>query len=302
MRWFNFLRTVSVVGFGATLVSGCGEEDVDSDAIKTKGMHAIITAVASGNGETVVTAQLRVGGDNGTIVELSSGDTLVGTVDGETKTLGAIEDREKYRATFDTDAADTEIQVSFEREEDEDAPDSSVTLPDPFSILDLEEEEVQRGDDVLITWEPEGSGDINWSLDGDCVWTADGTTSDDGSHTLTAEDVEVLGTDEGENCEVTVTLERAASGSVDPAFEEGGTIRAYQRRSVSFTSTPGPGEPGTGTGGSGNATGGTSSTGGNAAAGAGEGGSGNASATGGAGGATGEAGAVNAGGSAGSEG
>jgi hypothetical protein len=140
-----------------------------------------------------------------------------------------------------------------------------VTLPEPFS-LELGEDmdqEVQRGQDVQIVWEPAGSGSVAWAVDGDCVWMEHGSTTDDGSLSLDAEDVRVHSLDEGETCEVTVTVERTARGRVDPAFEEGGVIEATQRRRVTFSSTPGPDEEGyepSGTGGSSSGTGGSPST------------------------------------------
>jgi hypothetical protein len=51
--------------------------------------------------------------------------------------------------------------------------------------------------------------------------------------------------DEGEDCDVTITLERTNDGDVDSAFD-GGKFQAIQRRRILFTSTPAPGEDGTG--------------------------------------------------------
>ena len=47
-----------------------------------------------------------------------------------------------------------------------------------------------------------------------------------------------LGSAEAESCPVQLMVERERSGSIDPAFTEGGSAVAYQRRIQSFTSTP----------------------------------------------------------------
>jgi len=41
-----------------------------------------------------------------------------------------------------------------------------------------------------------------------------------------------------EACPVTFTLARTQSGEVDPAFTEGGRVRAHQIRTAAFISTP----------------------------------------------------------------
>lgn len=236
-----------IVGLGlvltGSLLSGCVKEDVDSDAIRTKGMYADYSALAVGNGDTVVTAQLTVGGDNGTIVKLVDEDELEATVGDETKRLGAINNRERYRGTFSTDDGGTEITISFLRgDEDENAPDSFATLPDKFDLSIDGDTEIQRGTAVDISWDPEGSGSVSWSVEGDCVWSESGSTNDDGAATIAAEDIRVQNLDKGETCDVTVTVDRVSTGTVDPEFEEGGRFRAIQRRTATFTSTPNPDE------------------------------------------------------------
>lgn len=241
----NFGISLVAVGAAVLALSGCSE-DVGSGAIRTQGMYANFSVVAEGEGSSEVVAVLRVGGDNGTFVVLEDEDELIASADGDSKTMQGFNDGTKYRSTFDTDAGGTAFQIAFERGEDDPAPDSEVTMPDGFSVslADADGDAIQRGNEVAIEWDPAGSGDIDWEVNGDCIWKEDGTTSDDGSFTIQGNDVEVKSLDEGETCEVTVTLERNNSGSVDAAFEEGGKFIATQRRTVRFDSTPAPSEEG----------------------------------------------------------
>lgn len=235
--WISFLVV------GVALV-GCSE-DVGSSAIRTKGMYANYEALSEGDGKTTVTAELRVGGDDGTYVVLEDPDQLVASAEGDEEVMDGFDDGKKYRTTFDTDEGGTVINIAFERGEDENAPDSSVKLPEPFTLglADFDEGvEIARGEDVAIVWDPGASGEIDWEVTGDCIWSEDDETKDDGSFTIPASAFRVTDLDKGESCEVTITLERSTSGRVDRAFEEGGEFEAKQRRRVTFTSTPAPGE------------------------------------------------------------
>ena len=221
---------------------GCAE-DVDSEDIRTSGMYAIFEAVADGSGETTISAQLRVGGDDGTFVELTGQDELTASTEDDDMVLRHDNsgNRHYYEGSLDGDEEGLEIQIAFSRgDEDDDAPDSYASLPAPFeaSLEDEDAEYIHRGNDVFIVWDNEASGRMEWSLEGDCVKSESGSTNDDGSLTIDAEDIEVWETDRGEACDVTVTLDRIEEGETDSAFEEGGEFYAIQRRTVTFNSMP----------------------------------------------------------------
>ncbi len=226
----------------AGLSFGCAE-DVDSTDIRTGGMYAIYEAVSDGSGETDISAQLRVGGDDGTFIELKADDELTVTTDEDEATLRHIEkgNRHYYESTIDGDEGGLEIQIALSRGDlDDDAPDSFATLPKPFeaALEDKDLKDILRGNDVFIVWDNEANGKMEWSLEGDCVKSESGSTDDDGSLTIKAEDVEVWESDQGEACDVTVTLDRIKKGETDTTFEEGGEFYAIQRRSVTFSSMP----------------------------------------------------------------
>src|SRR5690606_24985132 len=133
-------------------------------------------------------------------------------------------------ATFDVDEAGTEFIFAFLRGEDDDAPMSTVRLPEPFE-MEVTTSDVQRTvDDVEFTWDPPGDGDIRVNVDGSCLFFERKETPDDGEHSVSAEVHRQLGEDDGEQCTGTVELDRARRGSIDSAFTEGGEIVAHQVR------------------------------------------------------------------------
>lgn len=230
-------RVLGVLGL-VFLALGC-TESVESTDIRTTGIYPEITVEAEGNGSSTVTVRLKVGGSNSnTFLDLTGGDTLEATVEGETKRLRETSD-ETYSATFPVDAEGTEFLVAFLRtEEDESAPASVVRLPAPFELEVAPREASRATDDVELTWDPPGNGDIDWQISGECIKREWDAIPDDGSHTITADSIETFESDKADSCTVTVLLERSRRGSVDEAFTEGGRVVAIQRRRTTFTSTP----------------------------------------------------------------
>ena len=229
MRWI-------VLGLVATAF-GCSES-VESTDVKTTGIYPEITVTADGSGSSRVRVRLKVGGSNSnTLLDLTGGDELTATVDGDTKVLDETSD-ETYTATFPVDEEGTEFTIAFTREDDDSAPASTVTLPAPFTMLASPPEASRATDDVDIDWDPPAGGNVEFSMSGDCVKMDQDDLPDDGSHTITADSIETFEDDEDESCTVSVGLERAQRGNIDPAFTEGGRIEALQVRSDSFTSTP----------------------------------------------------------------
>lgn len=230
-------RVLGVFGI-LFLALGC-KESVESTDIRTTGIYPEITVEAEGSGSSTVTVKLKVGGSNSnTFLELTGGDTLVATVDGDEKTLRETSD-EVYSASFPVDAEGTEFQIAFLRtEEDESAPASVVQLPAPFE-LEVDPREASRAtDDVELSWDPPAGGDLDWDMSGECIQRDFDTIPDDGTYTITADSIDTFESDEQDSCTVTVQLERSQRGSIDEAFTEGGRIVAIQRRRGSFTSTP----------------------------------------------------------------
>jgi hypothetical protein len=234
MRWYYAM----LIAACAAATFGCSEEDVDSSAIRTQGIYARFELVGDGD-DTEVTADIRVGGRTGTVIDLAGEDELVVTSGDERRTMSGSNG--DYSVTMSGSDDGQEFVIAFERgSDDEGAPDSTATLPDGFTIGGISSgEEVSRGDGVTVTWDPNGTDDdMSWSLDGDCLFREDGEMGDSGELDLTASNYDLHPDDEETTCEATLTIERSRPGHLDPAYGEGGGVLAIQRRSISFMSAP----------------------------------------------------------------
>lgn len=229
---------LALVGGLALAAVGC-TETVESEDIRTSGIYPEITVEASGSGSSSVTVKLKVGGDDSnTFLELTGDDRLEATVDGDTKELDETGSF-TYRTTFPVDAEDTQFVIGFIRgDADDSAPASVVRLPAPFELTLGATEASRADDDLEYTWEPAGSGDMDWELEGDCIQRDDGETPDDGSNRIGAGTIDTFESEAEDSCTVALELSRERSGSIDEAFTEGGRIVARHVRRDSFTSTP----------------------------------------------------------------
>jgi hypothetical protein len=220
-RWA--LLTLSTAALACT-------ESVESSDIRTSGVYPEFRVVADGSGTSEASARLKVGGnDSNTFLDLRDGDRIEVSAGGETRVLN-IENDHRYSTRFPIDAAGTEFVFAFIRsDQDESAPSSVVSLPEPFALA-MAATEASRVSAAV--------GYLHWDVAGDCVWSEEGETPDDGSHSLGAEEVHAPASDETESCSVQLTARRGFSGTLDPAFTEGGENVAYQARAHLFTSTP----------------------------------------------------------------
>jgi len=233
------------LGVGCVALLGACAEDVDSANVKTNGMYADLTVTAREDGQSEVRAAILIGGrDSNTYAQLSAGDVLSAMSGSESKTLteegGSGGEVHIYRANFAGTEANKEFTVAFDRENDESAPESTTTLPDPFVIsAPVAAVEVSRAAPLTVTWSPTTSDGATISVDGDCVVVELATdATDTGSHTFAANTIAASAGADGDSCDVVVTVTTRASGSVDSAFGEGGRFDARQERSVTIRSTP----------------------------------------------------------------
>jgi hypothetical protein len=226
---------------GLLALPACAES-VESDDVFTDGIYAEMRAEASEDG-TRVTATLRVGGStSNTYVMLTGDDSLSATAGGEVEEMTPqnLGDRYHYTADLDATGEDTEVVFRFTRSIDDGAPDSRCTLPRPMTIdAPVEGDTFSRAEDVVITWDTSGSSrPISLTVDGDCFSDLSVSLEDDpGSYTIQAGMLPSLG-DPATACVATVRLSRTNSGSLDPAFGEGGSVVCSQTRTVTFRSDP----------------------------------------------------------------
>ena len=231
------LGSLSVLSLllATTGAAGCRQE-VESTDVRTSGVYPDIDVRAEGSGSTRVQVKLRVGGPvSNTFLELVGKDRLTATAGGVTKELD--NNGLAYAATFPGDAAGSIVVAFMRGDADVSAPNTTVNLPAPFTLTLGAQELSRAAGDLAFTWSPaSGTGDVDVSADGRCVGLHLETTPDDGSSSISGDQLHAQNVDDA--CQVVLTLARTQSGEVDPAFTEGGRVHAHQIRSASFTSTP----------------------------------------------------------------
>ena len=230
-----------MIGLGAIGLVACqGTEDVDSTDVRTSGVYADMQVVATGDGQSEVTASLWVGGeDSNTYLDLQGDDNLVASAGNDSRSM--TRRGEEYEAVFDADAGGTEFNVAFKRgRDDTTAPHSHVVLPDPFVLAGLDPRDTaSRSEGFTLTWQTSSAGnDMRLALTGGCLHGERNEISDSGSITFNADDLETDLGHEDDTCDAEICVERYRSGAVDPAFGEGGEFDAIQRRCISFISVP----------------------------------------------------------------
>lgn len=223
-------------------------ERIDSNDVRTAGVQPIIEAIAAGNGKISVSAELRMGGVlSNNFLDLAEGDQLLVTSGGDERAMTrnvSLLNQVYYTVDLDGDEENKSIEISFVRTEDESAPSSTVTMPASLAMTAPEPGLAWLGgtDDLEIAWDNSGKEDtLTLSIRGDCIKAHQEELEDDGVHrvpanTLTLEE----GMEEGmaDGCEISVTLERHRKGTLDPAFDQAGTIQAVVTRQVVLTFTP----------------------------------------------------------------
>lgn len=237
-----------VLPMGLLALSAIGCQPADSSDVATHGIYADISVTAGDAGGSDVYTSLRVGGPlSNTYLELTGGDQLIAytgsgfgisTSMNETNTLGLI----SYHANFPGQVADTPFKVSFLRDTEVSAPDTEMTLPAPFTITAPATNTTfsRASDPITVTWSGSGQPDpMTYSIIGGCIQSQfnDTISSDSGTLTIPAGTI-LASTTGGGTCAVSIGILRARNGSLDPAYGEGGTARAYQNRNVTINSAP----------------------------------------------------------------
>jgi hypothetical protein len=219
------------------LAAGCRQQ-VESTDIRTSGVYPDIDVTADGSGSTRVQVRLKVGGAaSNTFLDLTGEDRLQVTTGGVTKDMDGS--GVSYIATFPTEAAGPFVIAFLRGPADTSAPTTTVILPAPFAVTVPVREVSRATDDLAFTWAPtSGTGDIDESIGGSCVDLILETIPDDGTATISRDQIHASAGGAGDACTVTVSLARSQSGQPDPAFTEGGSVTARQVRSTTFTSKP----------------------------------------------------------------
>lgn len=235
------MRRLLLAALGIAALSAC--EAVESEDVNTSGLYADLWVIAEGDGASRAVGILRVGGElSNTFVELTGGDKLTATRDGEDPVEmyeQQLLDARSYRADFADDTPDLDVTIAFERELDESAPSSVMSLPQPFEVAPIAAQYSRLTDDIVLTWDNTQAEEMAVWVEGPCIVNYYSTRKPDtGSWTVSAEDIQANEGAEEENCELEVTLWRSRSGTVDPAYGKGGKAWGHQTRQLTTLSVP----------------------------------------------------------------
>ncbi|GGI70412.1 hypothetical protein [Shewanella gelidii] len=228
-------------------ISGC-LSSTESDNIDNNALWASIKIEDRNAGPTAkVTAELNVGGFSGTNVELSDGEKLEVTVNGETSELKHDTDflDIDYQTHVQVTREVTLFTIDFYRNGEPDILGSNVELPLAFDIVEPEEEQRIFSDTPLsVQWNSALSdSEMKVNVSVSCGTSTGGTvalakdfmTADDGNYNVnlnTAFLNEIQDLDREQSCDVEVELLRRSEGSLADGYGEGGEIVALRARKV----------------------------------------------------------------------
>jgi hypothetical protein len=218
----------------------------------TEGMFLTYKVMSEGEGSgSDAHAVLTVGGSFGSWVDLEGDDQLIATVgEGEdTESLVLAESSlltlHSYSASFETDAAGSLFDLSFERgtaaADPTGAPSSVVTLPEGFELTEPEvgfEVSTSAEDgELVVSWDSISNEPMTISVDGDCFsGYIETEATDSGTHSIPVSNFADNMYDEMTSCTATITVERKKAGTVDSAFD-GGIATGVQKRTLDIEIT-----------------------------------------------------------------
>ncbi len=227
----------------ATLAAATACSTVASEDVTTDALYADMWVIAEGDGASRAVATLRVGGElSNTFVELSGGDALTATRDGE-EPVAMVEQEllgaRSYRADFPDDTPDLDVTIALEREVDDGAPASVMSLPQPFALDPIDGAYSRDNDDIVLTWDNTAAEEISVWVEGSCIQnTYTPRMADAGTYTLAADSIQANAGEEAENCEIEISVWRSRPGTVDPGYGKGGAAWGHQVRKLTTVSTP----------------------------------------------------------------
>ncbi len=215
----------------------------DSDDLNTSGIEADMQVIV-GSSQAVARADLSVAGGSGP-VDLSSNDKLyVSSGLNITKTLYRAGKEGRYEATFATSefsAVNATFRFNLQREDnqEDDAPNSTVTVPTGFNIIfPSANSEFVETDAIDLTWDNGTTGSIDIDMTSTCEddktplsSERDVTTEDDSAYTIGNLDqfYPVIG---NVDCELKIEMSRKNTGNADSNLGRGSEIAAERSDKV----------------------------------------------------------------------
>jgi hypothetical protein len=249
MHFHSFpARAITVLA--AAFVVGCTTSD--STDIRTSGMRPSMSITSSSTSPgSNVSVILFVGDSITTRIELEGEDKLSVTAGEEVKELGETKILElvSYSAAIATQEPGDEVVIAFSRgEDDEDAPDSRVALTEKVSLTSPAAGGAfsRENDNIVVTWANSAPSEdtVKVETSGECIQGTElSVPANETSVTLAAGSITKREPRENEEqpvpdeCELSITVKRSRSGTVDPAFGGGSLTHTY-RASTSVTTRP----------------------------------------------------------------
>jgi len=232
----------------AAALAAC--EQIASGDIGTHGIYADLEADGFGGGVTFASAELRAGGELSNVtVDLDPCDRLTATLSGVERTMSKRDDvlgRVWYETSFASEPEGAELRIAFIRSDSggcsapgPSAPDSTVTLPAPFSVTaPAPGATLRRSAPFTVSWTPARPDPMRLWVTGPCVHPAAfGASPGAASLVVPAGSIQPL-SDPLASCSLELELVRSRAGVVDPAYGEGGRFVARQTRRVTAQSMP----------------------------------------------------------------
>jgi hypothetical protein len=234
-------KRFAVILLGLVSAVGC-KETLASKNIRTQGIAMEATVTATSETRSRVYVRLLAGGDeSNTYVELTEGDRLIASADGEDKQMEQTSEGE-FEADFDIGAEDTLFELRLMRNEFDDATENSGRLPAPFEITSEYDDEVSRDDDLELAWDPTSSDPMRLEVDNtddSCIFSHNiNIPNDDGTFVIQGGTLDSTGGDEPETCEITLELARRRDGDTDRVLDPESSIILRQVRGASLQSAP----------------------------------------------------------------
>ena len=230
-------------------LTGCNSESSSSEDIRTQGIWAKMDVDGQPDGRSRVVVELNVGGEFGTNVELTEDEYLEVSANGETVRLSEDNDLFDidYQTYIDTIESNTEFNIRFYRSNGEAIVNSTGNLPEAFEITAPQSTEVFSRQDILtLAWTPaQSAGSINFIATLSCPTIGGGSTSsanyvtiqDSGEYQYTIANHSIFdGTtpnlDTSAQCDMSLTLRRLGTGTIDSAFDSGSEFSTSQTRRI----------------------------------------------------------------------
>lgn len=235
---------------------GCAEKMSSSD-VRTSGWSAEFEVTAHG-GDSNTGTRARALFYGGSDVLVLEGEDMIevteikpGEDEGETKQM-LRKGGDDYLADFTGTEEDTKYVFSLSRgPDDDDAPNSSVTLPPRLEVEGIENNgtvqengqvAISRTSDIVLTWAEDHTDDlVNYGFgdSSDCIWGSDVSTKEknSGSIVIPSSAFKTKAGEEDATCGASLYVELERIGERDPAYKEA-TVRGKQRFWIQFVSTP----------------------------------------------------------------